>query len=293
MRILVLGASGLLGHTVFRTLAETTSWAVLGTVRDRNVRATLPQALTERLVVCQDLEVDGELSRLFDETRPDVVINCLSMAKPEIHENNLSAVLARLSTLPQRISLHCGRAGARMIHFSSDGVFSGKRGGYSEADVPDATDVYGVAKLLGEVRDAHAISIRTSMIGHELGTTNGLLEWFLAQGSEATCFRRAIFSGLPTTELALILRDHVIPVPALSGVYHVAAKPISKYDLLRLVAEVYDRPVYLIADDGLVIDRSLSAERFALSTGYRAPAWPELIRSMRADHMKHTALALR
>jgi dTDP-4-dehydrorhamnose reductase len=206
--------------------------------------------------------------------------------KGELREDNLRKVVSNLSVLPQRISHACAGSGARLIHFSSDGVFSGTKGGYSEDDPPDATDVYGMAKFLGEVRDQHAISIRTSMIGHELQAANGLLEWFLLQQGKCTCFRRTIFSGLPTVELARILRDFVIGKPDLSGVYHVAARAISKFDLLRLVAEVYGKTIELVPDDRAVIDRSLNADRFLSATGYQAPDWPGLIRTMHEDHIR-------
>ena len=286
MRVLVLGASGLLGHTIFRVLTETTQWSVSGAVRNPKTRELFPRALAERTVLCGDLQDQGEVAKIIAGVAPEVVINCLSVPKGELREDNLRKVVSNLSVLPQRISHACAGSGARLIHFSSDGVFSGAKGGYSEDDPSDATDVYGMAKFLGEVRDPHAISIRTSMIGHELQAANGLLEWFLSQEGKCTCFRRAIFSGLPTVELARILRDFVITRPDLSGVYHIAARAISKFDLLRLVAEVYSKMIELVPDDSIVIDRSLNADRFRIATGYEAPDWPELVRTMHGDHLR-------
>jgi dTDP-4-dehydrorhamnose reductase len=166
---------------------------------------------------------------------------------------------------------------------STDAVFSGSKGGYTEEDPADAKDLYGISKYLGELDYPHTITLRTSMIGHELRTANGLLGWFLSQQERCTCFGRAIFSGLPTVALAQIVRDTVMPRPDLFGVYHVAARPISKYDLLRLVAEVYGKRIDIIRDDSVVIDRSLNAGRFASATGYVAPEWRELIGLMRTD----------
>lgn len=290
MKVLVLGASGLLGHTILRVFSETTDWEVTGAVRNPKTRELFSSAIAERTVVCGDLEDQEKLAKTIGDVGPDVVIDCLSVPKGELREDNLRRVVSNLSVLPQRIAHFCALSGARLIHFSSDGVFSGTRGGYSEDDSPDATDVYGMAKFLGEVRAPHAISIRTSMIGHELQAANGLLEWFLAQETRCTCFSRAIFSGLPTVELARILREFVIPGPSLAGVYHVAADPISKFELLRLVAEVYGRRVELVPDDRVVIDRSLNADRFRAATGYEPPAWPELIKAMHADHLRQSSL---
>jgi dTDP-4-dehydrorhamnose reductase len=286
MKILVLGASGLLGHTVFRILGETTRWSVRGAVRDPKTRELFPRAISERTVLCGDLQHQSELQKIIGTVEADVVINCLSLPKGELREDNLRNVLSNLSVLPQKIAHACADSGARLIHFSSDGVFSGSKGDYSEDESPDATDVYGVAKFLGEVRAPHTISIRTSMIGHELQSADGLLEWFLSQQTSCSCFTRARFSGLPTVELARIIRDVVLVRPELSGIYHIAARPISKFDLLQLVADVYGKEIRIDADDRVVIDRSLNADRFRAATGYEPPSWPELVKAMHADHLR-------
>jgi dTDP-4-dehydrorhamnose reductase len=163
---------------------------------------------------------------------------------------------------------------------STDCVFSGRKGGYRESDPSDAEDFYGKSKFLGEVAYPNTITLRTSIIGHELQSAHGLIDWFLAQQRECSGYRRAIFSGVPTVVLARIIRDVVIPLPELYGVYHVAAHPISKYELLRLVAEAYGKRIEIVPDDQVVIDRSLNAERFFAATGYAPSDWPELIRSM-------------
>ena len=167
-----------------------------------------------------------------------------------------------------------------MVHISSDGVFSGSKGQYTEDDIPDARDIYGLSKLMGEVIIPHAIMLRTSFLGPDLQGANGLLAWFLSQQKTCKCFSKVIFSGLPTVVLAKIIRDYVIPKPELFGVYHVAAQPISKFDLLKLVAEIYGKTIKLIPVDQPVCDRSLNQARFSAATGYVAPEWPELIRIM-------------
>jgi dTDP-4-dehydrorhamnose reductase len=124
--------------------------------------------------------------------------------------------------------------------------------------------------------------LRTSTIGHELQSQYGLLDWFLSQNGRCKGYTRAVFSGLPTVVFAQVIRDVVIPHSDLSGIYHVAAKPIAKFDLLKLIADVYGKTMDIARDDSLVIDRSLDARRFQLATGYVAPEWPELIKLMHA-----------
>jgi dTDP-4-dehydrorhamnose reductase len=174
----------------------------------------------------------------------------------------------------------CALAGARLIHMSTDCVFDGQQGRYTEADVSNAQDLYGRSKFLGEVDYPHAVTLRTSIIGHELGSHHGLVDWFLSQKQGVKGFSRAVFSGLPTVELARVMRDYVIPNPGLRGVYHVSAEPIDKYSLLKILAEVYGKNIPIEPDDKLVIDRSLDSTRFRQATGYRPPTWPELVRRM-------------
>jgi dTDP-4-dehydrorhamnose reductase len=278
MRVLVLGATGLLGNTVYRVLAEQPDLEVYGTCRADQDKRFFAEALARRLLASGDLRSNDSLVRLFDAVRPSLVVNCVGARRME--PLDLAASLAIYSVLPKRLAILCRSSGARLIQVGSDGVFSGSRGRYGEDDLPDAADVYGIAKLLGEISDSHAVTLRTSMIGPELTPGSGLLDWFLAREGSCRCYTRAIFSGLPTVEIGRVIRDFVVPRRELHGVYHVAGAPISKYDLLKLVAKEYGKAVDIIADESVVIDRSLNGERFCAATGYSAPPWPELVRSM-------------
>jgi dTDP-4-dehydrorhamnose reductase len=279
MKVLVLGATGLLGNAVFRSVSEMPGAQVTGTVRQANPAFTPAEA--SRLVEVGNIEDPKQQAALFDAARPDVVINCVAVGRPAPADP--MRMISVYALLPQRLSYLCKSAGARLIQISSDGVFSGGKGAYTEDDPPDADDIYGTSKLLGEIDAPHAITLRTSIIGHELQSAGGLLEWFLSQQGECRCFTRAIFTGFPTIVLADLIRDIVIPRPDLRGIYHVASRPISKFDLLRLVAERYGKDIHLIADDRPAPDRSLVAERFAKATGYRPPDWPALVDAMYRD----------
>ncbi len=280
MRLLVLGASGMLGNAVIRILSEKEDWAVFGTVRSASVNRFFSPKIAERLVVGCDIENHDALVKVFGQVRPEVVINCIGLIKQLADAGDPLLTIPINALLPHRLARLCNLAGARLVHMSTDCVFSGDKGGYTEDDPSDAKDLYGKSKFLGEVHYPHTITLRTSIIGHELQSAHGLIGWFLSQQERCKGFSRAIFSGLPTVALAQIIRDIVIPRSDLFGLYHVAARPISKYDLLRLVAEAYDKSIEIIPDDSLVIDRSLNADRFFDITGYIAPQWPELIKLM-------------
>lgn len=281
MNILVLGASGMLGNAMMRLLSEQSDWQVFGTVRSDNAKRFFNERIASRLLAGVDVEQQDSLMQAFTRSRPNVVINCVGLVKQLADANDALQAIPINSLLPHRLARLSDVAGARLVHISTDCVFDGKRGGYREADVPDANDLYGRTKLLGEVTYPHTITLRTSIIGHELQSAHGLVGWFLSQEKQCRGFTKAVFSGVPTVVLAQIIRDVVIPNVALAGLYHVAAEPIDKYHLLKLVAEEYNKAIEIIPDDRLVIDRSLNADRFRDATGYVTPDWPALIASMR------------
>ena len=281
MRVLVLGVSGMLGNAVFRLFAQSPGFDVHGSVRSTHAQHLLPPALADRLIGGVDVENTDSLTGLFAKMHPDVVINCIGLVKQLAIANDPLAVIPINALLPHRLARLCELTGARLVHISTDCVFSGHKGMYTESDFSDAKDLYGRSKYLGEVNYPHAITLRTSIIGHELSGANSLVGWFLPQEVGVKGFVRAIFSGLPTVELAQIIRDFVIPHPELHGLYHVSADPINKFDLLTLVRQAYSKTIPISPDDQLVIDRSLDSSRFKQATGYQPPKWPELVRRMR------------
>jgi len=280
MKVLVLGASGMLGNAMVRALSEKTDWQVHGTVRAESSKRFFQEAIANKLLAGVDVEQQDSLVKTFCRTRPDVVINCIGLVKQLADADDPLQAIPINTLLPHRLASLCELTGARLIHMSTDCVFTGDKGGYCESDVSDAKDLYGRSKYLGEVSYSHTITLRTSIIGHELQSAHGLVDWFLSQQGKCKGYTRAIFSGVPTVILAKIIRDVVIPRPELHGVYHVSAKPVSKYNLLKLIAEVYGKQIEISPDDKFVIDRSLVSSRFSSATGYTTPDWQEMIKLM-------------
>lgn len=279
MKILVLGASGMLGNAMLRVMSAQEAWSVFGTVRgaDPALHAAAPRAV---LIPGVHADQPDSLLAVFAQARPDVVINCVGLVKLLSNAEDPLVAVPINTLLPHRLARMCEVAGARLVHVSTDCVFSGKQGNYTEFDLADAQDVYGRSKLLGEVDYPHAVTLRTSIIGHELRSAHGLIDWFLSQQARVKGYTEAVFSGLPTCELARVVRDFVIPHARLRGVYHVAAEPISKYELLQLVNRAYGKALEIEPDDRVKIYRSLNAVRFREATGYVAPSWPELVARM-------------
>jgi dTDP-4-dehydrorhamnose reductase len=282
MNVFILGASGMLGNAMFRTFAELPHFTVYGSVRSNAALRHFAPSLQGRIVTGVDVEQQDSLVRAFAHVRPELVINCVGLVKQLAESGDPLLTIPLNSLLPHRLAGLCQVAGARLVHVSTDCVFSGSKGLYRETDFPDADDLYGRSKLLGEVDYPHAVTVRTSIIGHELEGQRSLVNWFLAQQGQVRGYTRAIFSGLPTVMLARVIRDVIVPRPELRGLYHVAAAPINKFDLLTQVAEVYGKQIAITPDAGLVIDRSLDASRFREATGYVAPPWREMVAAMRA-----------
>jgi dTDP-4-dehydrorhamnose reductase len=269
----------MLGNAVVRLFSESSEYETFGTTRSRALHHRFKD-IGGKLVDQVEVENVDILTKLFGDIKPDAVINCVGLVKQLSGANDPLAAVPINAILPHRLARLCRTVGARLVHISTDCVFDGLAGRYTESDRPNAYDLYGRSKLLGEVDSEGAVTLRTSIIGRELGSAHGLIDWFLAQRGSVKGYRRAIFSGLPTVELARVIRDFVLPRPQLRGLYHVSAAPISKYELLRLVADIYHHQVELCPDDDVRIDRSLDSSRFQRETGYQPPTWPELVRMM-------------
>lgn len=280
MRVLVLGASGMLGHMVMRYLCATGAHDAVGAARRTDLHRHVPAAVADRLIACPDLGEPRNLEPLLAATAPDAIVNCVGVVKQLAQANDPLVAVPLNTLLPHQLARLTRGGTTRLVHLSTDCVFSGKRGGYTEQDAPDATDLYGLTKLLGEVDQPNAVTLRTSMVGRELGSRNGLVEWFLAQRGQVRGFTRAVFSGLTTYELARVIVDVVLARPALHGVYHVAGPPITKHDLLVLLAAHYGRAIEVAADDQLVLDRSLGAAKFQEAARYAAPGWATMVAEM-------------
>jgi dTDP-4-dehydrorhamnose reductase len=280
-KVLVLGVTGMLGNAVFRVFGADDAHEVWGTLRSAAALRYFAADSHARLMCGVDVLDQDALAAVMAKVRPDVVINCIGLIKQLADAKDPLTALPINAMLPHRLARLCELVGARLIHVSTDCVFSGRKGLYQEGDLSDAEDLYGKSKYIGELHDLpHAITLRTSIIGHELGSSYALVDWFLSQSGGVKGFTKAIFSGLPTVELARVIKDFVIPHSRLIGLYHVAAAPIDKFKLLSLVAAQYAKQIEISPDDALVIDRSLDGSRFRQATGYVAPDWPELVRRM-------------
>ena len=287
MRLLILGGTGMLGHQLW---AQARALDASVTVRGSNPPAGLEEFYPQdRLVTGVDAFSFDSVVAAMDRVRPDVVVNCIGLVKQLAEAKSAVATLTVNALFPQRLAEHCQARGVRLIHVSTDCVFSGTAGPYDETSRPDADDLYGRTKLLGEVQGPGCLTLRTSIIGRELRSSHALVDWFLLQdGREVQGYRHALFTGLTTIELARVILRVTAQFPGLEGLYQVASAPISKHDLLHLLARQYGLDVRITPVDAPRIDRRLDGRRFQAATNYVAPAWDAMVAELAAAPHWHT-----
>lgn len=281
MRILILGGDGMLGHQLLSYLLprhevrvtlrqDFTAYAAYGMFTPDNSYAGIDVRSLDRLI-----EVLGDF-------RPDAVINAVGIVKQRPTAKESIPSLEINALLPHRLALLCKGIGARLVHLSTDCIFSGKKGNYQVDDPSDAEDLYGKTKFLGETQDSHCLTLRTSIIGRELSRNKSLLEWFLAQSGTVKGFTKAIYTGFTTLEMSRIIENMLVKHPQASGVYQVSSDPINKFELLLLFREKLDHRIEIVPDDNFCCDRSLDSKRFREEFAYAPPTWEEMIEELRA-----------
>jgi len=287
MRILILGGDGMLGHQLLTTLAPLHDVHV--TLRRALSAYTHLKAISDRNATAGvDAREWTNLSDVIKRTAPEALINCIGIVKQRKDAKSPIPSIEINSLLPHRLSELCDQIGARFVHFSTDCVFSGRRGHYTEGDAPDPVDLYGLTKLIGEVTEAPGLTLRTSIVGLEHREhTTGLIEWFLAARGPIKGFRKAIYTGLTTAAMARLVARVLEKHDGLHGLWQVASEPITKYDLLvDLVKKLGRTDVDIQPDDEFLCDRSLDAGAFFRATGYQAPPWDEMLTELAAEIRK-------
>jgi dTDP-4-dehydrorhamnose reductase len=282
-RVLILGGAGMLGHKVWQVFRERfATWVTFrSSVREYAALGLFDADRAIGGVNAQDLDA---VVRACAAVRPTVIVNCVGIVKQLSAAKDAVASLTVNALFPHRLADVCRAIDARLIQIGTDCVFSGTKGRYTESDRPDADDLYGRTKLLGEVRNGSALTVRTSIIGRELCETTGLIEWMLShRGGRIDGYRGAIFSGLTTHALANILADVVEHHPDLAGLYNVASAPINKYDLLCDLNQAFAAGITITPSDRIQLDRSLDGSRFVAATGVAVPRWAEMMRELAAD----------
>jgi len=277
MKIMILGASSMIGHRLWIDLSK--HYEVVAVGRKK------PQKINLSFLELSDIFQFGEIQALIRDFRPNFVINCLGLIKQiDLSKQYIEAIKIN-SLLPHELAKICSQGHSKLIHFSTDCVFDGKKGMYHENDIPNESDLYGRTKALGEVTYLQdVLTIRTSFVGRELSYKGGLIEWFFAQtGKQVKGFANAIYSGLSTHQFSEILKNFIFVNPNLNGLYHLASLPINKYDLLSMINTIHGLKIDLLRDDSFYCERSLNCSKFVEATGYRPIHWESMIADFAVD----------
>ena len=284
--ILVLGGEGMLGHKMFQVLSARFG-DVRCTIRGRASEGPLARIDLFRgggVVEQVDVLESGRLEAVVRGLTPSVVVNCVGIIKQRPEAKDAITSIAINSLLPHQLAVMVEEWGGRLVHFSTDCVFNGRRGHYTEDDPSDAEDLYGRTKYLGEVHAANALTLRTSIVGRELSEHRSLLDWFLRQNhGRVSGFTRHLYSGVTTNHLAGLVGDLIEQSAGLSGLFQVTGTTISKHDLLVALRDAYRLDVEIVPDDTAFCDRSMVGDKFFRATGRTAPTWDVLVRELASD----------
>lgn len=281
MKILVLGSDGMAGYGIFNTLKKYEEYIVYGTTRNIS-------CYDSNIITGIDAKEISQIEKIIDDNEIDYVINCIGIIKQKQYAN--IDFITINSVFPHKLASICIKYHTKLIHLSTDCVFDGSKGDYKEHDSASPTDIYSESKYCGEIFEQNSICIRTSIIGQEPRKNKyGLVEWFLSHDKNSHVFgyKNAIFSGLPTVVLADIIHRYVLKNNKLSGLYHIASEPISKYDLLILIAKYFHKQTSIIPNEIIRCNRSLSYSKFQNITGYVSDPWEKMIKTMYNNWINH------
>jgi len=280
MRLVILGGTGMLGHTLWERLSlrfPDTYTTIRKGIRDYgDDRLYGSDRVIDHIDVMDFRMLEGALRGV----RPDVILNCIGITKRrEEPQNPISSIILN-AMLPHKLAKMAADLNAKLIHFSTDCVFDGRTGRYSDDAPTNATDLYGRTKALGEVTGNSVLTLRSSFIGKELREGTELLEWFLSQKNAVRGFKNAIYTGLTALELCRVIEKLLLDYPDASGLYNVSSEPINKFDLLRLIGEKMHRRVEIIPDESFHCDRSLDSARFRKDFNYTPPTWTKMVEEL-------------
>ena len=277
MKIYIIGITGMLGGKLFLEFLQNRNFKVRGSCRSLTQQINKYKKFIDLNCDVKNLEM---INKKLVKYKPDLVINCAGVVKQKIGKNfDEKNTFYVNSIFPHELYKISSKIKSRLIHFSTDCVFDGKKGNYNENFLPNSTDLYGLSKILGEVNYKNSLTLRTSIIGHEFNNKFGLLEWFLSQKKKCDGFSECYFSGFPTIEIYLILLK-IIKNKRLFGIYHLSSQKISKFQLLSLISKIYKFKISIRKNINLQIDRSLNSNKIKKIIDYKSPPWSKLIKNM-------------
>ena len=286
MKILILGGSGMVGHRLAKKLSN--QYEIFSLLRKRPdldsnqfFEKVLPK---NQCIFIDDINEYENLNNTVKKISPDIIINCIGVIKQRDKVENVLNMRRINSLLPHVLNQICNKNKIKLIHLSTDCVFSGTKGNYQESDNPDPIDEYGKSKLLGEIKKGNALTIRTSFIGPELFNKKSLFEWVKSQkNGEIDGFENAIYSGLTTLAFSEIIENIIDKHQNLNGIWHISSNPISKFDLIEMINQKFNLKIKINRNSSFRCDRSLNSSKFQEETKIQIPSWRAMIDNLYKD----------
>ena len=216
------------------------------------------------------------------------MINCIGLIKQRNEQTTEHEMMLINAEFPHRLAQAANQQGVRVIHISTDCVFSGDKGNYVETDTPDPVDLYGKSKLLGELNDTKNLTLRTSHIGRELTIRKSFIEWLLSQKSgHVEGYGHAIYSGLTSQELARLISELLNANKGMTGMFHVSSQPISKLEIINKLNELLNLEINVTSDSKVQINRSLNSDKFRLATNLTPHNWDQMLSDFCKDQKNY------
>jgi len=273
-KILILGTTGMLGSEMYKFFA-----------RDKKFQIFKMNRKYSKNSIKINIEDQDDLINKIKLINPDFVINCIGWIKQKYVSGKMPYIIN--SQLPLFLSQLSLILKFKLIHISTDCVFTGKKGNYLDNDKKDAEDLYGLSKNLGEVKNLNTTTLRTSIIGFENGLKKyGLLEWFLSQKINVKGFDKVLFSGLTTLELSKIIKRYIFNKKLYNNILNVSSKPISKFELLKLIKITFNKDVRITKCTKIKLNRTLNSKKFKKITSYKCPSWKKMLNEMHVVYKK-------
>jgi len=276
-KTIILGASGLIGHQVYSRLKANKNFSVFSFAHQRKISED---------TILLDARDEHLLEKAIVDINPDVIVNCLGVLIAEANRDPENATFLN-AYIPQRLKSVANALDAKLVHISTDCVFSGKKGSYTECDFRDADDTYGRAKALGEVIESPHVTLRTSVVGPEIKEGEELFHWFMSQEGKIKGFTKSIWSGVTTLELAKAVEWAI--EKDIHGLYHITnGVPINKYELLMLFKKYTNKQIEIESVEGKVADKSFLDTRKDID--YAVRSYEEMISEMVAEIKNNDSL---
>lgn len=277
-KILILGVNGLLGNRVFLNLSKNKKLNIYGLARKKSLNKSFS---AKKIIYGVDVSDFKKLRNTIKLLKPDVILNCVGVINKKIKSIKEAKVIKINSLLPHYLDNLSAQFKFKLIHISTDCIFKGNKNFYNENSLSDVDNLYGLSKSAGEINNNRSLTIRTSIIGHELNSQNGLVDWFLSQKT-VFGFANVIYSGMTTNELSKIIENCILRYN-LRGLYQVSSAPISKFDLLKLINNIYNSNINIKKNISIKKKLVLKSDRFKKETKYRVSSWEKQIIVMKNE----------